>query len=417
MGEPSFRRRAGRVAACCILSSASIAEASTLSLKWGDVPAWAETHAPELARSEAGLRAARAERDADFRSAPPEVAYEREGAGEETEQRLTLEKSLENPWLRGARGRYWDTRIEAVEAERAYRAGEVLYGLRVGYVRLRLSARLHEEILAASEALTRLSTATSAREEEGRLSALEADLFRASLAGVRLRLVSLNLNRGVREAEWKARMGIGQAVEISLETDFGVPAVRLPEEKELLSRAAESAGVRALEREAAARRSLASVERRRSLPALRVYGGYKDVDPGEGGYAVGAAVTVPLFHANGAAVARARAESDEAKARLLAHRGEIEGEVRALRENLLRMEPVLAEAGASSSSREIIEHLATAYEEGWVPAGEFLAGLGIALDGAFDRASLLEEYYDAVLRLEWITGRKILDTNEGGSER
>ncbi|MFH1277589.1 MAG: TolC family protein [Candidatus Eisenbacteria bacterium] len=417
MGGMSILRRASRAVMCSVLFFISAAEASTLSLEWGDVPAWAERHAPELAAFEAGLRAARAERDVHFQWAHPELAYDREEVGEETEQRLTLEKTMENPWLRGVRGEYWNARLGAAEADRAYRAGEVVYELRRDYLRLRLAEGLLEELLAAYAALTRLSSSAVAGEEEGSLSAMEAGLVRSTLTGIHFRIVSLDRDREVREAEWRARMGIEPTTDLLLVTRIGMPTVRLPEEDALLADATGSAGVRALEGEVTARRRQASVERRRSLPALRLSGGYKYVDPGEGGYAAGAAITFPLFHANGAAVAKARAEREESEARLFALRGEIEGEVRALRESVHRMAPVLVESGASPSPGELIERLLTAYEEGWIPMGELLTGLGIAFDGAFDRARLLEEYYDAILRLEWVTGRAILAPGEGGSEQ
>jgi len=231
----------------------------------------------------------------------------------------------------------------AVRDDLRERAAELEADVRRGCAELRA---LEAELSLAEQAVTtrrNLAEAVSRRVERGAASRMELSLVRVSLARAEQQREMLSLTRDSRQGELEVSLGLpaGQSLDLgpppasdlSTAQASAVPAPPPTDASELTRRAVERRpGLRADRERVSAADRLLSAERAKRWPWLSIEARYRRHDqtryPND--VTLGVQLSLPLFNQNGAGIAAAEAESQRQQALLLAHRTEIERDVRLL---------------------------------------------------------------------------------------
>jgi len=231
----------------------------------------------------------------------------------------------------------------AVREDLRERAAELEADVRRGCAELRT---LDAELALAEQAVTtrrNLAEAVSRRVERGAANRMELSLVRVSLARAEQQREMLSLTRDSRRGELEVSLGLpaGQRLDLGLPPASDLSALEnrasttppQTSDAELARRAVERRpALRADRQRVGAADRLLSAERAKRWPWLSIEGRYRRHDQARypNDVTLGLELSLPVFNQNGAGIAAAEAERQRQQALLLAHRTEVERDVRLL---------------------------------------------------------------------------------------
>ena len=275
-------------------------------------PVLAVSRSEELA-AQAGLRTARAYPNPEVEFSPGRYSS-REGFGSGSASQVTLSQPLENPWLRDARQKTAESRIEVAGANtRVTRTNLDALVKRRFFDMLRLT----EEVKASTEDLQlteQIRERVLLRAQTG--EAPRFDLIRAesevAVARKNLTTSLLQLRQAAADLRQVVSPTMARQFEISYPTGFYTPLTdtQYEERREhLLERNPE---ILAARRETALAESRVGLERQSVLPQVTLRAA-RDRDPTSSTTRIGAQVSIPLLNRREGPIAEARAQLERSR--------------------------------------------------------------------------------------------------------
>jgi cobalt-zinc-cadmium efflux system outer membrane protein len=363
--NPSYRTLCS-VAVALLLAAPAVAQ-RRVTLE--DAIAAAVAAAPTVAAARADSAAARAELSLARTLPDPALllGYSRSAP----RNHIEVEQPLEYPWVRSARIRAAATGLDATHLLVGAELASVRYRVEVAYAQAAGAAALHQLSRQNVENGRELVQSVRARMETGDASELDVELAEVTFGQIRSAALGDSLQALQANLALQSLMGVP--------LDSAIFAAADPLEAVPLAPpdAAAPLRVSAAERQLASREASLLAARRSQLPSPAVQVGIEQGDPAgdETGVLpmVGITVTVPLFGAKQAEVARARAERERARAELAAARRETAAALAAAgRARDLAVARTETDREAASHAERVARLSATAFREGAYPLATVL---------------------------------------------
>jgi cobalt-zinc-cadmium efflux system outer membrane protein len=300
----------------------------------------------------------------------PTVSYTREDAGLTSDDFLLVTQDLPLWGRRRLRGEAARDLVAAAEADVDAELLEVETDVRLTFTDLLVAQEQARALEAGVAALGALVTVLQTRETEGEGSRFDRLRVEREVADVETDLATVQIGRRVAQSRLTAFFAAGADPEGVVAAGSLDERPVLPDTSPSPTRLAERrSDYRALTLEAASWESERSAARRLRLPAASLTGGVKraaTLGSSDTGYAVTAAVSLPLFNRGEAQVARAEAGRARAEAERHALAARIAADVGAAAAIATRYRAVADRYRADSVERaaELVMIATAAYEEG-----------------------------------------------------
>jgi hypothetical protein len=368
-------------------SGAAAQQTSDLSLGIEDVESFARSYSPHLRIAALEVDVVESERRSALTWSNPALAYDHEEADSFREWQFTLQKRVDRPFARGSLRNAWNGRVRAAELNSLQATGDLVAGLKAGYVRVQLI----ESHLGRLDRLAGLvdiaADVAGSRHAEGELSGLDRRLVQLAAYTIETAQNSARSQFEHLRASWRADMGIGA---------YRNHLPSMPGDQAQVELA------RALEAQAdAARPGL--------IPGFGVYGGYKRFDSDFEGIVAGVAVDLPLFDLGRGEAERLQAERLVVENALIIDRTRREGEVAALVTSLRAAQPSLAKFAEDFDQNALADALLLSYREGAITLDELLGAIQIEAAALEAHSTELATYFLNIFRLEALTGVKLVN--------
>ena len=399
------------------------ASGDTVRVSFGELDRIAAERSPWAGIIDYEYEIAEAGRDRRLAWSNPELAWELERIGDgeafEREYVLLLEKEFTTPWVASAERNAAELGVGSASRAREAAMNALRSRIRRGYVRLSM---LEEEMSILSGfdgVLSEASRIAGARYREGAISGIEMRLIELSSLGVESRIAAIRGERREALAEWKETAGIAREDSVVLDTPIGIhppgagAVARLGIDDDI-------EGIAALE---SARLEVESLEKSLAaarggfLPSVSVGGGYKSAGGDADGFVIGISMPLPLLNRNSGAADEAGAELHAARRRYDLLESE---RLRLIEQTSMT---ALDRAGTLDLYRGYIEDreahtgdMVLAYREGWLSFGDLLEGIRVYRDSIEEYFDILEQYHDAVFRLEELAERRIFEPAGAGGK-
>lgn len=390
-------------------SGATAQETGDLILEIEDVETFARSHSPHLRIAALEVDVVESERQSALTWSNPALAYDHEEADSFREWQFTLHKRIDRPFARSSLRNSWNGRVRAAELNSQQATGDLVAGLKSGYVHVRLI----ESHLGRLDRLAGLvdiaADVAGSRHAEGALSGLDRRLIQlASYTietaenGARSRLEQLR-------ASWRADMGIDASRPLTLATAVAFRPVDLDDVGTYRNNLASMPGDQAQVELTHALAAQADAARPGLIPGFGVYGGYKRFESDLDGFVAGVAVDLPLFDQGRGDADRLQAERLVVENALTIDRTRREGEVAALVTSVRAAQPLLAKFVADFEQDALADALLLSYREGAITLDELLGAIQIEAAALEAHYTELATYYLNIFRLEALTGVKLVN--------
>lgn len=390
-------------------SGAKAQETGDLILGIEDVESFARHHSPHLRIAALKVDVVESERHSALTWSNPALAYDHEEADSFREWQFTLHKRIDRPFARGSLRNAWNGRVRAAELGSLQATGDLVAGLKAGYVH----GRLIESHLGRLDLLAGLvdiaADVAASRHAEGDLSGLDRRLIQ--LASYTIETAENGARSRLEQwrASWRADMGIDASRPLTLATPVAFRPVDLDDVGIYRSRLASMPGDQAQVELARALGAQADAARPGLIPGVGIYGGYKRFEPDLDGFVAGVAVDLPLFDQGRGDADRLQAERLVVENALTIDRTRREGEVAALAASLRAAQPLLAKFAADFEQDALADAMLLSYREGAITLDELLGAIQIETAALEAHHTELATYYGNIFRLEALTGVKLVN--------
>ena len=390
-------------------SGATAQETSDLILGIEDVESFARSNSPHLRIAALEVDVVEAERQSALTWSNPALAYDHEEADSFREWQFTLQKRIDRPFARSSLRNAWNGRIRAAELNSLQATGDLVAGLKAGYVHVRL-IESHLGRLDRLAGLVDIAAGVAgSRHAEGDLSGLDRRLVQLASYTIETAENGARARFEQLRASWRADMGIDASRQLTLATPVAFRSVDLEDIGTYRSHLPSMPGDQAQVELVHALEAQADAARPGLIPGFGVYGGYKRFEPDLGGFVAGVAVDLPLFDQGRGDADRLQAERLVVESALTIDRTRREGEVAALVTSLSAAQPLLAKFVANFEQDSLADALLLSYREGAITLDELLGAIQIETAALEAHYTELATYYLNIFRLEALTGVKLVN--------
>ena len=390
-------------------SGAAAQQTSDLSLGIEDVESFARSNSPHLRIAALEVDIVESERQSALTWSNPALAYDHEEADSFREWQFTLQKRVDRPFARGSLRNAWNGRVRAAELNSLQATGDLVAGLKAGYVHVRL-IESHLGRLDRLAGLVDIAAGVAgSRHAEGELSGLDRRLIQLAAYTIETAQNGARSQFEQLRASWRADMGIDASRRLTLATPVAFRPVDLEVIGAYRTNLASMPGDQAQVELAQALGAQADAARPGLIPGFGVYGGYKRFDSDLAGFVAGVAVDLPLFDLGRGEAERLQAERLVVENALIIDRMRREGEVAALVTSLRAAQPLLAKFVEDFDQNALADALLLSYREGAITLDELLGAIQIEAAALEAHSTELATYFLNIFRLEALTGVKLVN--------
>lgn len=383
-------------------------EQDVIEIALEDVRSLAETQSPYYLEIVEAADAGHKELEAGLQRNNPSLNYDLEfldgGSTEEVEQMLFLEQTFERPRLYQSRSQSAEYQQEALRFGREAGGRRLISDLRIDYSELILLRNHIETRKMLIEKIEALADVASSQADAGELSNLEQQLIKLSRQSVSSELAELQVAYENQKSEWKERMGVDSATEVTFTSELPLDNLTLPELPENQQQIDNHPELRAADfATRAAGQNIRSAELSR-LPEFDVSAGYKRLNPDWNGFLVGVSVPLPIINRNQAGIERRRAEQRQVDYQQQQRQKALQAEWQSQWETIRIYHNELADTDFEALQMdEFGRRITQAFSEGTMSLTEALSALEMGVNGYAAYLSKLKGYYKALGHLEFLT--------------
>jgi len=388
-----------------------VAQEQQLSLAYDDLPRLLEESSQHFKMLNAREDLTHAESDIELQWSNPELNYEFEQVEnrgvDETEQVVSLNKSISMPWNYWQERKIWQSEISAAGLNRKQNVNQLLADARIGYVKMGLLKNLTQQLLNLTEVFDSVQKTIQARREEGAVSQLDAALLSISLFGLEADIIETQQEYHQSMSNWKKILGLNETQKINLmdSIEFKNTLINLPQRQNLLEA---HLGLQARYTHLNAMDRRVSLEKGRILPSFSLQGGYKKVNTDWEGFVLGISLPLPLLNWNGSQIEKQKIERLMYATETSLYKQNLQSEIENLTMNIHAKAELFQKHKYVSKKEKIVENLEVAYSEGTLSLTDFLNALQLYREGSRNYVDQLIAYYQAVFELEALSGQQLV---------
>jgi hypothetical protein len=387
----------------------SDARADELAIRFDDINTFVHAGSPRARILAQEVAAINAGTNDEFQWSNPALAYDYEETGPFREWQISLSKRFVSPFSQSSLRNGRQQRLRSAELQAEQEIENLLAELKSGYVRLQLLETYLGHLDRLAELVNLTSAVADNRHAEGELSGVEKDLVQLAAYSIDATRRRVRQEHGLYTAQWRSEMGIEPEATIDLATPVTYRPVFLDDASDYAALLHSRPGNQAQLTRAQALGQLSAAAGPRLVPAVDIYGGYRQVEPSLDGFAAGIAIDLPLFQHNSGRARRLEAErlivENEQMLDLVRARGDIESLV----DLIEAVQPPLGNFTNRLEDRPpLADTLLFSYREGSLTLGALLGAIQIESAALENYYVEMTAYYLNVFRLEAITGASIV---------
>ncbi len=392
-----------------MIISPDILKGETVTIKFEGLVEFAIRQSSTIQIIKRTYKLTETDRNMDLQWTNPEFNYSQEDAAGQMEQYLTLSKQIEMPWVYASRQRSWDAQLDSAEYKKEDRIMRFLSDLKSGYIKLKLLGTQLEHMNRLKDIIVNVSDVARNQLKEGTLSGTDQHLIQMTLININARLQAIKRTTRRLESRWKADMGIDASARLQLFTEINFQPVEIDALDNYLAFIPNTPGYQQRKLIKTAIQNKIQMERRRLIPHLNLFGGYKKLESDQDGYLAGISIPLPVFNRNQPAIQKKQVELKIANSKLKQYQQILRGQIETLVSTCHSLEMSLKMAERHFNKKDMIESILISYQEGWMSLTEMLNVIQIKTDGIQAFYKQLVNYYQSLFQLEAITGQTLVN--------